>query len=99
MRQPRVANIHGRFRQHVRAFDGRAQQNLRRARPVYETLPGWRQEISTVRSLEDLPVNARKYLARLGEIIGRPVEIVSVGPDRDQTMFADSLAQVAEVAR
>ena len=73
--------------------------DLRRARPVYETLPGWRQEISAVRHLADLPDNARGYLRRLGEIIGRPVEIVSVGPDREQTMFADSLEQAAEMAR
>jgi adenylosuccinate synthase len=73
--------------------------DLARAQPVYETLPGWQQEISDVRQLADLPANARKYLARLGEIIGRPVEIVSVGPDRDQTMFAESLAPVAAAAR
>ena len=72
--------------------------DLRRARPVYETLPGWGEEISAVRHLGDLPENARSYLNRLGEIMGRPVEIVSVGPDRDQTMFTDSLAQAAEVA-
>jgi adenylosuccinate synthase len=69
--------------------------DLRKARPVYETLPGWREEISGIRHMADLPVNARQYLQRLGEIVGRPVEIVSVGPDRDQTMFADTVAQPA----
>jgi adenylosuccinate synthase len=63
--------------------------DLRRAKPVYETLPGWRSEISDVRSLADLPTNARLYLNRLSEVIGRKVEIVSVGPDREQTMFAE----------
>lgn len=63
--------------------------DLRRAKPVYETLPGWQTEISDVRSIADLPVNARRYLDRLSEVIGRDVEIVSVGPDRDQTMFAE----------
>jgi adenylosuccinate synthase len=62
--------------------------DLRRVQPVYETLPGWQEEISSIRSLADLPDNARAYLNRLGEVIGRPVEIVSVGPDRDQTIFA-----------
>ena len=62
--------------------------DLRRAKPVYETLPGWQQDISHIRKLADLRVAARQYLARLGEILGRPVEIVSVGPDRQQTMFA-----------
>jgi adenylosuccinate synthase len=69
--------------------------DLRKARPVYETLPGWREEISGIRHMADLPVNARQYLQRLGEIVGRPVEIVSVGPDRDQTMFAETVAQPA----
>jgi adenylosuccinate synthase len=62
--------------------------DLRRAVPVYETLPGWREEITDTRRLEDLPDNARKYLARLGELVGCPVQVVSVGPDREQTMFA-----------
>jgi adenylosuccinate synthase len=62
--------------------------DLRRAVPVYETLPGWRQDITKVRQLADLPGPARNYLARLSELIGRPVEVVSVGPDREQTIFA-----------
>ena len=62
--------------------------DLRRAVPVYETLPGWGEEITDTRRMQELPDNARKYLARLGELVGRPVEVVSVGPDREQTMFA-----------
>ena len=61
--------------------------DLRGAKPVYETLPGWQQDISDVRHLGELPTNARRYLARLGEMLGQSVEIVSVGPDRQQTMF------------
>lgn len=63
--------------------------DLRRAVPVYETLPGWREDISGVQSLVDLPATARGYLDRVSELIGRPIEIVSVGPDRRQTIFAD----------
>lgn len=63
-------------------------ERLRRVKPIYESLPGWQREISEVRRVSDLPVNARKYLDRLAEVVGRPVEIVSVGPDREQTMFA-----------
>lgn len=63
--------------------------DLRRVVPVYETLPGWQTDISNVTRLEDLPANARKYLDRLGELLRRPVEIVSVGPDRRQTMFVE----------
>jgi adenylosuccinate synthase len=63
---------------------------------VYETLPGWRQEISAMREYAELPVRARQYLARLSELVGRPVEIVSVGPDRDQTISVDtSLAAIS----
>ena len=61
--------------------------DLRRVVPVYETLPGWQQEIGDAARLDDLPVNARKYLDRIGELLRRPVEIVSVGPDRRQTIF------------
>jgi adenylosuccinate synthase len=61
--------------------------DLRKAQPVYETLPGWQQEISAVRRLDQLPSNARRYLDRISEILGRPVEIVSVGPDREQTIL------------
>lgn len=63
--------------------------DLRNATPIYETLDGWQQEISGIRCLEELPAPARRYLARISEIIGRPVEIVSVGPDREQTIFAE----------
>lgn len=62
--------------------------DLRRVVPVYETLPGWQKEITDVRRIGDLPINARKYLDRLSELLRRPVEVVSVGPDREQTMFA-----------
>ncbi|MFM8890420.1 MAG: adenylosuccinate synthase [Planctomycetia bacterium] len=61
--------------------------DLRKAEPEYESLPGWREELSGVRSYDALPAAARRYLARIGELLGRPVTIVSVGPDRDQTIF------------
>jgi adenylosuccinate synthase len=64
--------------------------DLRRAVPIYETLPGWQQEIDHVRRVEDLPPLARTYLARLSELVGCPVEMISVGPDREQTIFAAS---------
>ena len=61
--------------------------DLRRVTPVYETLPGWQKEISDVRRVGDLPINARKYLDRISALLGRPVEVISVGPDRQQTIF------------
>lgn len=55
--------------------------------PVYETHKGWGEDITAVRKYEDLPENCRKYLERLEQILETPISIVSVGPDREQTIF------------
>lgn len=55
--------------------------------PCYEELSGWREEIDGVRSLDDLPVQARDYIKRLEDITGVPACIVSVGPGREQTLL------------
>src|SRR5262249_12629931 len=60
---------------------------LERCRPVYETLPGWQTDLSNVRKPADLPANARRYVDRLQELLGLPVRIISVGPDREQTII------------
>jgi adenylosuccinate synthase len=60
--------------------------DIRRAVPVYETVPGWQCEISHARRFDDLPPNARSYLARISQLLGRPIEVVSIGPDREQTI-------------
>jgi adenylosuccinate synthase len=73
---------------HVTVFPSHVD-DLRQAEPVYETLPGWQGEISDIRSMSALPENARRYLAFLSKAIGRPVEIVSVGPDREQTILTN----------
>jgi len=73
--------------------------DLRQAEPIYETLPGWSEDLTTVRSYEGLPANARKYLARISELLGRPVTIVSVGPDREQTIFCAPSAAPRHPAR
>ena len=57
---------------------------LDRARPVYETLPGWQATTTSVRTLSDLPRNARAYLDRLQEITEVPIAFVSVGTKREQ---------------
>jgi adenylosuccinate synthase len=59
---------------------------LEQCKPVYETLGGWTEDITTARKLTDLPTAARRYIDRIGELIGLPVSIVSVGPDREQTI-------------
>jgi len=57
--------------------------------PVYETIPGWKTQISGIKKYEDLPENAKKYISKVEDLIGAPVGIVSVGPDREQTIFID----------
>ena len=64
-------------------------EDWERCTPVFEQMPGWSEDISGARSLEDLPANARAYLDRLSEITRTPIGIVSVGPDRQQTMVCD----------
>ncbi len=55
--------------------------------PNYETLPGWEEEIDGVTNAEDLPENARAYLQRISEYLELPIDIVSVGPKRSQTVI------------
>jgi adenylosuccinate synthase len=56
-------------------------------RPVYEEMPGWKTDLSAVRSFADLPEKAQRYVRRLEELIGCPIVIVSVGARRDQTIM------------
>ncbi|MBR4957375.1 MAG: adenylosuccinate synthase [Lentisphaeria bacterium] len=60
-------------------------EDLVRVTPIYETLPGWQCSTSEVTSYDQLPENAKRYLARLGELVNAEIAIVSVGPRRDQT--------------
>jgi adenylosuccinate synthase len=59
---------------------------LERCKPVYEALPGWGKDVSGARKLSELPANARRYVDRLGELLGVRVSVISVGPDREQTI-------------
>lgn len=54
-------------------------------KPIYEELPGWKEDITGVRRLEDLPENAQNYVKRVSELTGISIATFSVGPDRDQT--------------
>ncbi len=63
-------------------------EDIAKAIPVYETMPGWKQEISDIRTYAELPSAARRYVERISELVGAPVELVSVGPDREQTIVA-----------
>jgi adenylosuccinate synthase len=55
-------------------------------KPVYETLPGWTEDITQIRIFEDLPKNAKTYLTRIEELTETPIQIVSVGPGREETI-------------
>jgi adenylosuccinate synthase len=63
-----------------------ALPDFQRCRPVYQTLAGWSEDISGVRHWSDLPVQAREYVEFFSRQVGVPVTIVSVGPDRSQTI-------------
>ncbi len=60
---------------------------LEKCRPQYESMPGWNVDIAGTRKLADLPATARRYLDRLSALIELPISIVSVGPDREQTIL------------
>ncbi|TKJ39619.1 MAG: adenylosuccinate synthase [Planctomycetes bacterium B3_Pla] len=63
------------------------ESRLAQAVAVYETVPGWDEEITEVSNFQDLPVNAQNYVSRIEELIGIPITAVGVGPKRSQTIF------------
>ena len=56
-------------------------------RPVYETLPGWSESTVGLKSFDALPANARAYISRLEALVGAPIDIISTGPDREETIL------------
>jgi len=56
-------------------------------RPVYEDMPGWTESTVGVTNYDDLPAKARAYLSRIEELVGTPIDIISTGPDREQTII------------
>ena len=59
---------------------------LERVEPIYETLPGFDGDLSGIEAVEELPVNARNYLAFISDVIGVPVSMISTGPRREETL-------------
>lgn len=57
-----------------------------RCKPVYEVVPGWMQKTSDIKEFDELPENAKKYIAYIEKLVGAKVSIVAVGPGRDQTI-------------
>lgn len=64
--------------------------DMRRATPIYETVEGWTEDTSQLTEIADFPENAKRYMKRIEELVGRPVGVVSVGPDRAQTILVDT---------
>jgi adenylosuccinate synthase len=67
------------------------QTEFHHAEPIYEVLPGWDDDISAARSLEDLPKNARRYIEAVESMTSVPVSAIGVGPGRDATIVVRSL--------
>jgi adenylosuccinate synthase len=62
------------------------QTDVHHAVPVYEELPGWWEDLSQCRTLDELPANARAYVARVEQLCGARISAIGVGPGRDQTI-------------
>lgn len=69
----------------AKALDDGIERRVR-AEPVYETLPGWSEDISAAKSFDELPKNAQAYVKALEEMSGAPVSAIGVGPGRDETI-------------
>ena len=65
-------------------------QILTECKPIYETLPGWSEDISGIRNYNDLPENTKSYLKRIEEIVETPVRIISIGPAREETIVLNN---------
>ncbi len=61
-------------------------EDAARCEPVYETMPGWKESTVGAKTMEALPANARAYIKRIEELVGVPIDMVSTGPDREETI-------------
>ena len=68
-----------------------SQTDFHHAKPIYEYLPGWKENISKVKSVDDLPNNAREYVKFLEKVSGAPISAIGVGPGRDETIVVRDL--------
>ena len=68
-----------------------SQTDFHHAKPIYEYLPGWKENISKAKSVDDLPNNAREYVKFLEKVSGAPISAIGVGPGRDETIVVRDL--------
>ncbi|MFQ9310720.1 MAG: adenylosuccinate synthase [Paraclostridium sordellii] len=66
-------------------------EDLAKCEPIYEELEGWSDDLTNVEKYEDLPENAKKYIAKIEELVGVSVDMVSVGPNRAQTIIRKNI--------
>ncbi len=66
-------------------------EDFEKCLPNYITMPGWKEDITQVKSYEDLPENTKNYLIKLSELVGVPIGMFSVGPDRNQTIMVKEI--------
>ncbi len=67
--------------------------NFNLCKPKYITLPGWEEDITKVTSFQQLPTNAKKYLTKISELVGVPITMFSVGPNRKQTIIVKNMKE------
>jgi adenylosuccinate synthase len=65
--------------------------DLGRCKPLYESLPGWKEDLTRARSLKDLPRYAQDYIQFISSSVAIPIDVVSIGPGRDQTLWIKPL--------
>jgi adenylosuccinate synthase len=65
----------------------RGASEVQRCEPLYETFGGWKESTIGITQWDGLPANARAYLTRIQEVAGVPIDMVSTGPDRDETIL------------
>jgi adenylosuccinate synthase len=78
----------------ITRFPSHAEE-LRRCKPIYETIPGWKEPVDHVRTVAEFPAGALAYVRRVEELVGVPVGVLSVGPDRAQTIFTEAASELA----
>ena len=76
--------------QRIDYFPGNAAV-LDKCRPIYETLEGWRTATSHLTSYDELPKGLKNYIARLEELIGCPVHLACIGPERSQAIIKEPI--------
>lgn len=88
-------NVAVKYRLHGEEIDSvpALMQDFTAAEAVYETFPGWQEDISMIRTFEELPVNAQNYILAIEKLVSTPVSMISVGPERNQNILRNSLLE------